>query len=577
MRPPTRSRSWAAVIAIAALLLTGCAGVPTSSKPQVVSRLTGGVQAPSPASTPLPGSDPRTIVQGFLENNPSSDQHHTAARAFLTGDTASRWSDSNATVIDRERVEQFVPDTNTVTVTGFPVGTVNADGIYTPNVSAPAQPSEYVFGLRSQGGQWRISSLPSGVLLTTAQFGSYSALPLYFYDLDQRYLVQDQRYTSITGTSALVTWLINEMVAGPRDELQNAVLTEVPSQVDPRAVSVTVGTTIDITMPGVAGVGRSTLNLLAAQIAYTLRAVAATTAIRIIDGRPLTVPALRRTDFSAPQFAGPEVPDQVGTAYYLHNGRLYSSGEPVRGRVGNGSYFLSSVAVAGIASVTTLRVAGTIKEAAGTRLWVGTQTGGLSPTSILGVLSRPTWAPGRNEVWIADNGALWAVDPGTVVSQVSLEPESGGRMEGTVDAVRFSPDGVRIALIVSTPDGNTQVWVGSVVRSGNSVSVEGLEPVTPEGVTMVDVGWNGPLTLIAVGRVGTTDDGSLYSLRVDGSLLSSDAITGLPTAPDNIAVSTGAPVIVSAGGAVWQQSGGSEWSSPDPAGETTGTSPVYQE
>ena len=95
------------------------------------------MKSPNPVITPATDAKPRDIVLGFLENNAANDAHHAAARAFLTPDMASRWVDDPVTVFkDAKEVKGFDPSTDTVTVTGFPVGSIDENGIYTPALSA---------------------------------------------------------------------------------------------------------------------------------------------------------------------------------------------------------------------------------------------------------------------------------------------------------------------------------------------------------------------------------------------------------------------------------------------------------
>src|ERR1700761_2063756 len=88
----------------ALVALAGCTTIPDSSTPQVVQPVV--VQnAGDGVGGPLPGDDPRTIVQGFLDANGSTtDPNHTVARQYLSRDERSHWSDARVTIVDHTTV-----------------------------------------------------------------------------------------------------------------------------------------------------------------------------------------------------------------------------------------------------------------------------------------------------------------------------------------------------------------------------------------------------------------------------------------------------------------------------------------
>ncbi len=93
-------------------------------------------------------------------------------------------------------------------------------------------------------------------------------------------------------------------------------------------------------------------------------------------------------------------------------------------------------------------------------------------------------------------------------------------MTGQIRSVAFSPDGVRIALIIKAADGSSQLWIGTIVRTADGASVESLEPITPVGLNLTDVAWNDASTLYTIG-MDSTRAGSygIWSVQVDGSSL----------------------------------------------------------
>ena len=92
--------------------------------------------------------------------------------------------------------------------------------------------------------------------------------------------------------------------------------------------------------------------------------------------------------------------------------------------------------------------------------------------------------------------------------------------------------------------------------------------------------WNDTSTLYTIGTDPTRAGGyGIWSVQLDGSLLTARSTTGLPSAPDSITTSQSGLPWVSANTAVWVQRGQeSSWTAPGGSpGTTLGTYPNYVE
>jgi hypothetical protein len=520
-------------------------------------------------------------VSDFLDASAAMDV--LSARKFLTADANTRWLVSTVTVIDSAfQISTFA--NGSVTLTARKIGSLNAAGIYTPDLQGDGGgdlPVPFVFGMKSVNGQWRIDTLPNSVILTSDQFDAlYTQHQLYFYDLAEQHLVPDPRFSQFTDPTLLAGWLVQQLVTGQATELQNAVINEFPQQLDPRRVTFTLGSPSTIDIPGATQLDAKTLNLLAAQIANTLTQVPSIGDMKIVDaGRPITIPQAGGVAFSAADFSAALPPAVVSPSLYYINhagGIVDEQGKALPGALGNGTYGLTSAAVAAVAATSDLRVAGITGSGDFGRLLVGTVSSGLSKTCARGRLSRPTWAPQRDEVWAGDGTSVIRCGLDGKAAEVPVSLTSGS-VTGSITALRFSPDGSRIALVITAADGSAQVWVGAVVRNQAQVRVDSLEQITPQGIAIKDVAWNDALKLFVIGKVVSSGETNIFEVQVDGSLWTPRNITGLPQAPDSITVAENQVAWVSALQTIWVQRAGS-WASPGLAnGQTNGTNPVYLE
>ena len=579
-------------IAIAALglIAAGCSGIPHSSKPSTIESI--GVEQPIGVQVqgPEPGADPRTIVQGFLNANGAQDPAHDGAYQFLTAQAKSHWDSSTVTVVDNEQVGVF--SGNKVEVTGTVIGTINGTGIYTPALTGDGSgngvpPQTFTYGVVPVDGQNRITTLPTGLLLSTAQFEAYRQYPIYFFDATEQHLVPDPRWSPQLDPASLAQFLIGQLALGPRDTLQADENTEFP-QSDPTHVLVTTvsaGSNEGLTkieLPGASQVGKPTLNLLAAQIAHTLvPQVSTVNQMEITDGGvPVSIPAAHGPIFTTDEVTTPFVaaPNTAQLFYIAENGGVVNeSGSELPGPIGKGFYGLESAAVTSSPGGGGLRVVATRKKFSLLDIGsVANNSSQMIPARLpAGLLSRPDWAPGGAEAWVGDGSRLYRVLPDGAASQIAfVEPSGVGTPR--ISAVRLSPEGSRVALVLTNADHSAQIWIGAVVRgSGDSVRVASLVPISPQGVDVLDVAWNDELKLFAVGQGANNGPAGVYEVQVDGSLWTADGFANLPAPPDNITASQGFVAAVSSGGSIWKQSGAT-WVSPNgPGQDARGTDPIY--
>jgi hypothetical protein len=594
-------------VAALAVLATGCSGVPTSSKPQVIGPGQGAPADPGkPTNTPQPGAGPRAIVQEFLRAN-ATEPIDRGAHEFLTPEEQRKWSDQTVTILSGsvDYADVGVEDSDNpphavgISVSGTQIGSLAADGTYSPappGSGGSGQPWSYQYGLDPVNGQYRISDAPpTGLVVYADEFAKiYRPVRLYFYDQSEQHLVPDVRYTALQSSQDMATWQLRRLIDGPSSQLADAVHSDVPTPPADANPSATLSAdgTMSIELPGSSHLDGDAKKRLAAQLIMTFANSQPQLALTITDGGvPIDIPDFPRKITKATLQRDPVTTDLFRTSdpmpvFYLdarHRLVTGDDGQAVAGPLGlGGRYDLTSVAVASVRPEDDYYVAATIGTGSDQTFWIGrTQTGLLRTSVPRGTLTRPSWADGLPEAWVASGADLYRVSWASPaqppqVSKVPTALQSGDR----ITALRLSPEGSRIAMIVQGPAGFAQLWVGAVVRTGpvrgdNFVRIDSAQAIMPPGYHLSDVAWSDDMTLWVVG----TDDPQrhshgIWSVTVDGANVREHSSAGLPEGADSIATGSGVLPWVSAGGYVFELS--SDWEGPNHR-TTPGTAPVYLE
>jgi hypothetical protein len=576
-------RAWAGLLALALLVLTGCTGIPTSSAPQVV-RTVSRAPAATAAQThlaPLPGDGPSQVVNGFINAGVDPNAEHSAARQFLTDNAARRWQDNQTVILSELNVgdpaisgsaDSLGEQTATVRVTGRRIGQLDSGGIFSPTLKGMGTGDEEPFDFRlikPAGGQWRIDQLQSGVLIKSTDFGDdYHQRALYFDVPQLRIVVPDLRYTPLTGP-AMASWLVAQLIAGPRPELSQSVTNEVPDQT--KLPSVQLGNPTVVEMPGSSQLDIQDRNGLAAQLAYTLEQVPGQ--LELTDsGKPVQIPAASGTEFSVLNFTS-ATPQSGGQLYFLRGGAVIdgSKDAPLSDILGQPTRNFSSVAMR--------QGSGQSPQAAGltgaSQLQIGSAQGLTATRLPQPATSRPEWRPNSDDVWIGAGSRIYRAVAGGAAQPVSLTSQVGALPTGPITAVRFSSDGARVALAISGPNGVGSAWVGSVVTSLSDVRVDSLEPLTPSALSVTDLSWEGSTQLLLVAAEPGAEP-RVWKVYSDGWKLDGLSATNPPGQLTTITAADGAPPVVSAGGFIWQYTDDA-WTSisTDTSAPVPGIKPVY--
>lgn len=266
-----RRRLVAASVALVALVLTGCATIPSSGPVQA-----GDPPPVDPANDvdilvrgPADGANQTEILDGFVRAALSPVNNYQVAREYLTPEFADEWlAQASATIdvlADRERV---VVDDTTMRIDATPAASLLENGQYEePDVRTPI-PLEYHF--TQVDGEWRISNAPPGILIDQVGFTQvFRDYTLYFLDPTFEYLVPDVRWFS--GPESAQTSIVQAILAGPAEWLAPGVVSAFPEgvELDPAAVPVSGGVA-SVSLVGAAFDDLSTVQRMTAQLDASL-------------------------------------------------------------------------------------------------------------------------------------------------------------------------------------------------------------------------------------------------------------------------------------------------------------------
>lgn len=279
-----------------ATLAGGCARVPTSGPvvevDQSVPEIGSSRFVRALARPPHDGMSQDEVVRGFLNAASGFEDGHAVARQYLTAEAARSWdAEAGVQVYGNDTESLTDVDEHTVRMTADEVALISDRKQY-----APVEPGSVLtqdFSLVQQGGQWRISSPPPGLLLSRAAVErSYREFQTYFIARPGGILAPNPVLFA-SSQRDVTEDLIRSLLAGPGAWLDPAVTSGFPVGTELNSATVTDGIArIDLSAPAMQAddLGRQQLS---AQLVWTLRQVAGVRAVVItVDGQPLAVPGI---------------------------------------------------------------------------------------------------------------------------------------------------------------------------------------------------------------------------------------------------------------------------------------------
>lgn len=486
-----------AALALAALLLSACAGLPTSG--DVSAGLELG-EAPEDndflfiASGPAPGATPQEIVEGFMEAAISPADTWSIARSFLTPALQSAWRpgagvsvDTNATsrsmtsTISDDQVDDAT--TGEVTVQFDQVANVDEFGAYSESVG----PSTVSFSLqRLDDGEWRISQAPEGIVLDESRFSLvFDGYPLQYFDQSWTHLVPDVRW--FPRRTSIATTVTQALIGGaPSPWLEQSVQSAFPVDVQlaEDAVPIDTAQVAEVALEGpVSRLDQTTLARMRTQLQATLDAsgVHVSQVKFTVDGRPVNAGVVKLREDPV----DPGVLVLTDDAFGAIVGDQISPIEGISDEVVGIPQAIASIDVATDSSHAAVQLAD------GRVFVVG--DGNIDeldapPTSVAPSIDPfgytwtvPAGDPGAVQVW------------GTDISPHAVE--NAWPSASSISAMRVSSDGARVAAVV-TVGGQHWVVIAAIQREeGVPVALGSVKQLTRIDGAADDLVWLGTTRL----------------------------------------------------------------------------------
>jgi hypothetical protein len=549
-----RSSVRTATAAALVLMLAGCATMPDSGTPGGSADSQGNDSLNSQvviiAVPPAVDEKPSELLSDFLADQTTDEATFATARQYLMSSSVPWQPQQKVTVLEniRQRTTASTANSETLVVTGQEEAALDSRGVITAygtaSGSAPEAQETFTFAKNAKG-QWRITSLPDGLILSQQDFQRlYESGDLYFpakTPVDSGELpplVADPIW--LRSRIDPLTDAARELLEGPTAWLDPVVAPGAGSGIS-LAAPVTVGSdnVASVYLKGPDSSLLSTANScyeLASQLYSTLVSVSTDQAPQAWPGVK-SVQLFSGSDQQAACTEGSGNPYALttgDTAYFVGSSGHLMSLNVVSGASARVAGLLEPSAAGGIGAFAVEPGAGSdvaVVTPDGQDLYVSTLTAAAAPGQPTlavsfkgtgGVIGSPSW-DSTGTLWVTDSDPA-AASSVMAVSGAAGRPEpvsvQGLPAGWSVTGLKVADDGARIALIVSSGSGAQQVEVGRVERSGTAsaekLTVSGVHPVAEALTSVTSMSWADDDSLIVLGQSANAA-GALSTWQIDGS------------------------------------------------------------
>lgn len=485
---------------VGVLALSGCTGIPTSSQVYFgdeISEDTSTQFVRVIARPPSRNMSPEEIVRGFLDACADPSEDYEIARMYLDIASSEKWNPLTGIEIYESSTIEVAGDSTKLTVSAGKLGTISDLGRF--QSGEPGARISKSFDLeKDSGGQWRISNLSDGILLSNGDVDrSFRSFPIYFFNTALTSLVTDSLLVPVSNSGA-ATSLVRSLLDGP-----SPYLSPVATSAFPVGTTLTYGSVpilngvaqVDLSNE-VLGADEVTRQAISAQLVWTLSSLANVSAVQIsVSGQPLVLSNVSSLQTILDWQNLSVLPDSKQTnLHVIRNEKIFSI-NTINGT--ENLKFASTTPLvfatpdffgAQIAAVTADLKSLKILKTADSKFVLAAQGD---------QISRPTWDR---------DGSIYFSDFGSGVQEVLRD---GSLREVSVDAstlgtsdqvkqVAVSNDGVRVAVVISNGTQDA-IAVGAIFKTDTETRIIGLHRIERSITSVRDIVWSSPTSIAALG------------------------------------------------------------------------------
>lgn len=484
-------------ILLLSLTLSGCGGIPISSEVyfgEVISEDITAQFVRVIARPPSAGMTPETIVRGFLEACADPAQDYGIARQYLVPESASTWNPDTGIEIYDASTMQISGEAPNLVAVAAKQGNISDLGKYA-SANPGAQTSSNFELIQDELGQWRISKLSNGILLSRGDVDrSFRSFPIYFFNTALASLVSDSLLVPVSKSGA-ATSLVLSLLAGPSPYLAPVAVTAFPvgTKLTYGSVPVVNGVAqVDLTKE-ILGADEVTRRALSAQLVWTLSVLPNVAGVQIsVSGQPFVLSGIgdiqNVTDWKR---LSPLPNENLRTLNVIRKEKILVIGgnsDEVRA-IASTSLLFGSASQDGskIAAVTSDLKSLLVAQFDSTAFTVLAQGE---------VISRPSW-DNSGRIFYADFGqGITEISEDGTVRAVFADASKLGTTE-QIKQIEVAGDGVRVAVVYS--DGVSDVLaLGAIFRTETQTRITGLHRVEQDITQVRDITWSTPTSIAAL-------------------------------------------------------------------------------
>ena len=504
-----------------ALVISGCADVPTSSaikEGSLIGTVAEGSIVRVIAARPQIGMSPEQILNGFLNAAASSENDYAIAREYLIPEIRNIWNPTAKIQVYENSGKISTNESGLVNFSAEEAFVINEN--FRITLSERNSVIEKTFSLKLVDEQWRIDLAEDGLLISRSDLNrSFVSYPLWFADNSFTTLVPDSVLLPriISGNA---TRLMQLLLAGPSEKLANSVTSAIP-----------IGTTLAINSVPIEN-GLATISLsetvleaegfqrevLSAQIVKTLTAITDIQEIKInVNGQSLIVPGRNSKQILADWVNFEPDNSRISNALAVAEGKVYEiSTDEVKAfdyePLNQKNWYLVNRNRAQnqyVAISSNRQNVVVINELEG-KYSSNTFTGNQLKSAKMDIF---------NTIWIVGAEQLFVIDKGKKLD-VNIEGISKADLVDVIPA----PDGVRVLLISKTELG-TELLLGIINRELQSIGISNIQRISNDNFSVKSATWQDEKNIVYLDA--SNENTNIYSLNtLNGAVKNISTLSG---------------------------------------------------